>query len=183
MDRISSHKQNLVVATWIAALAAVSAPAFAQKSDEEVATAGQKPIWALISVPLQYNYDHEIGTQQVGHRNYLNVEPVIPFSIGQDWNLISRTIVPLIDQRDIVAGLGSQSGIGDITQSLFFSPKKPTAGGGSWGAGPGVLMPTGDGGLVRPNERGRSPAGVSPEPGTAVAERRVRILNRARRSD
>src|SRR5258708_11616841 len=167
MDRISSHKQNLVVATWIAALAAVSAPAFAQKSDEEVAKAAQNPISALISVPLQYNYDHEIGTQQVGHRNYLNVEPVIPFSIGQDWNLISRTIVPLIDQRDIVAGLGSQSGIGDITQSLFFSPKKPTAGGWIWGAGPVFLLPPASDDLLGTKERGPGPTPGLPKPQSA----------------
>jgi hypothetical protein len=128
-----SHKQDLIVATWIAALAAASSPALAQTSDEEVAKAVQNPIAALISVPLQYNYDHEIGPQQAGHKNYLNVEPVIPFSIGRDWNLISRTIAPLIDQKDTVAGAGSQSGLGDITQSLFFSPKKPTADGWIWG--------------------------------------------------
>src|SRR3954466_10059209 len=114
MATATSHKQNLIVATWIAALTG-SAPAFAQKSDEEMAKASQNPIAAMISVPLQYNYDHEIGPQRTGHKNYLNAQPVIPFSIGQDWNLISRTIVPLIDQQDIVAGLGSQSGIGDIT--------------------------------------------------------------------
>ena len=74
-------------------LAVASTSVFAQQSDEEVAKAVQNPIAPLISLPLQYNYDHEIGSQQTGHRNHLNVQPVIPISIGEDWNRISRTIV------------------------------------------------------------------------------------------
>jgi hypothetical protein len=145
---------------WTAALAAGSAPAFAQKSDAEIAKAVQNPIAAMISVPLQYNYDHDIGPERSGHKNYLNVEPVIPFSIGHDWNLISRTIAPLIDQHDIVAGLGSQSGIGDITQSLFFSPKKPTAGGWIWGAGPVFLLPSASDDLLGGEKWGLGPTVV-----------------------
>jgi len=55
-------------------------------------------------------------------------------SIGEDWNLISRTIVPIIRQEDMRPGAGRQSGVGDATQSLFFSPKALTAGGWTYGA-------------------------------------------------
>lgn len=73
----------------------------------------------------------------------MNVQPVISFSVGTDWNLISRTIVPLVRQEDVAPGVGRDSGVGDITQSFFFSPKQPTAGGWIWGAGPVLLLPAG----------------------------------------
>lgn len=97
------------------------------------------PVAALISVPQQLNYDE--GYAAGGERWLLNVQPVAPFSISEDWNVISRTILPVIDQDDVIPG-SSQSGIGDITQSLFFSPKEPTASGWIWGAGPAFLLPT-----------------------------------------
>ncbi|MFC6688908.1 transporter [Jhaorihella thermophila] len=98
------------------------------------------PISSLISVPLQYNYDRGMGATGTGHRQTLNIQPVVPISTGQDWNLISRTIIPVIRQKDVVPGT-RRSGVGDIVQS-FFSPKAPTAGGLIWGAGPVLLLPT-----------------------------------------
>ena len=97
------------------------------------------PVAALISVPLQVNYDS--GYDNGGEKWQLNLQPVIPVSISEDWNMISRTILPVIDQHDVVND-DSQSGIGDTTQSLFFSPKKPTASGWIWGVGPAFLLPT-----------------------------------------
>jgi hypothetical protein len=149
-----------VAAASLAALALASADACAQKSEEELAKAAQNPIAAMISLPLQYNYDQKIGPQETGHKNYINVQPVMPFSIGEDWNLISRTILPVIDQQNIVAGSGSQSGIGDITQSLFFSPKKPTAGGVIWGVGPVFLLPTASNNLLGGEKWGLGPTAV-----------------------
>jgi len=81
------------------------------------------PVAALISVPMQFNYDQDIGPADDGDRWLLNVQPVIPFSLNDDWNLISRTILPLVRQSDIFPGAGTQSGIGDVVQSIFFSPK------------------------------------------------------------
>jgi hypothetical protein len=137
-----------------------SADASAQKSDEEIALAAQNPIAAMISMPLQYNYDQKIGPQEDGRKNYVNVQPVIPFSLGEDWNLISRTIVPVIWQEDIFPGAGSQSGIGDVTQSLFFSPKKPTAAGWIWGAGPVIYLPTASDDLLGAEKWGLGPTAV-----------------------
>jgi hypothetical protein len=95
----------------------------------------------LISVPLQFNYDEGFGPND-GERAVLNIQPVVPISLNEDWNMISRTILPLIWQNDIAGPSGEQSGLGDITQSLFFSPKAPTEGGIIWGAGPVFLFPT-----------------------------------------
>jgi len=66
---------------------------------------------------------------------------VVPFDLNAEWNVISRTIVPVVWQDNIFPGAGSQTGFGDIVQSVFFSPKAPTAGGVIWGAGPtGVVI-------------------------------------------
>lgn len=99
------------------------------------------PVAALISVPLQFNYDENIGPMDKGKRFTLNLQPVVPFEINDKWNLISRTILPIIDQKDIAPGSGSQSGLGDTVESLFFSPR-PGPSGAIWGVGPVFLLPT-----------------------------------------
>ncbi|MCF8070620.1 MAG: hypothetical protein K9L30_18725 [Desulfobacterales bacterium] len=58
------------------------------------------PISNLISVPLQYNYDEYGGLNNGASVNRLNIQPVMPFSLTDNWNVITRTIVPLIDQHD-----------------------------------------------------------------------------------
>lgn len=100
------------------------------------------PVASLISVPFQFNYDTGYGPGGTGKRSFLNLQPVVPISIGEDWNLISRTILPVISQKNFAPGV-SDSGIGDVVQSFFFSPKEPTSGGIIWGAGPAFLLPTG----------------------------------------
>lgn len=132
----------------------------AQTSTEELAKKLSNPVAALISVPFQFNYDQNIGPQDDGSRFTLNVQPVIPFSISKDWNLISRTITPVVSQQDIFPYAGSQFGIGDIVQSLFFSPKKPTSGGLIWGAGPVILLPTASDDLLGAKKWGVGPTVV-----------------------
>lgn len=95
---------------------------------------------SLISVPLQNNFDFNAGPLE-GFKYTLNVQPVIPISIGENWNMISRTIAPVISQSDVTAKGESEFGLGDIVQSLFFSPKATTKG-GLWGIGPVFLLPT-----------------------------------------
>ena len=116
-----------------------SAPAGAADADA-LAKQLSNPVASLISVPLQLNYDEGYGADDGGERWTLNIQPVAPFSISEHWNVISRTILPVIYQ-DVPPG-GSDSGIGDTTQSLFFSPKEPTASGWIWGVGPAFLLPT-----------------------------------------
>jgi hypothetical protein len=123
------------------ALAAGAPIASAADSDAELAKKLQNPVAALVSVPMQYNWDTGIGEAKAD-RSLLNIQPVIPFSLNDEWVLISRTIVPLIDAQASGPGTEGHSGLGDITQSAFFSPKKPTASGWIWGAGPVLQLPT-----------------------------------------
>lgn len=118
------------------------------------------PIASLISVPFQFNHDSDIGPADDGRRSTLNIQPVMPFSLNEDWNLISRTIVPIIDQKDIFPGAGSQSGLGDVVQSLWLSPVKPFAG-WIWGAGPVFLFPTASDDLLGGEKWGVGPTAVA----------------------
>jgi len=127
----------------------------------ELAKKLSNPVASLISVPLQSNVDFKIGPDDDGWRYQLNVQPVIPISIGEDWNVISRTIMPLVYQNDIFPGAGDQFGLGDITQSLFFSPKAPSSFGGLvWGAGPVFLIPTATDELLGSEKFGIGPTAV-----------------------
>ena len=110
--------------------------------EERLAKRLSNPVAALISVPFQFNYDSDIGPADDGERVTLNIQPVIPITLNNDWNVISRTIVPVIWQDDIFPGAGDQFGIGDVLQSFFFSPSAPTASGIIWGAGPVIRLPT-----------------------------------------
>ena len=107
--------------------ALVATPALAQQDSAELAKKLSNPVAALISVPFQFNYDHDIGPADDGEKWQLNVQPVVPIELNEDWNVISRTILPVVYQDDIAPGANSQTGIGDIVQSLFFSPKAPTS--------------------------------------------------------
>ena len=99
------------------------------------------PVADLISVPFQANYDCCYGPDD-GDRFTLNIQPVIPVSVGEDWNLITRTILPVISASETVQGAGGDTGLGDVVQSFFLSPKE-ARNGLVWGVGPVFLYPTG----------------------------------------
>ncbi len=136
-----NHKASLLALACALASTSLQAAEPATDDAAELAKKLSNPVAALISVPLQNNFDFGGGPKDDGFRYTLNVQPVIPFSLNNDWNLISRTIVPFIHQENII-GRTTQSGLSDTVQSLFLSPANPTAGGWIWGAGPVLLLPT-----------------------------------------
>jgi len=108
----------------------------------EVAKKLANPIAAMISLPLQLNYQQNYGTNDAGDKWTLNIQPVIPIEINDDWNIISRTIAPLVSYDTGIPGIDTLNGVGDIVQSTWFSPKVPTDNGWVWGAGPVFLIPS-----------------------------------------
>ncbi len=142
----------------LGALAATSHTATAQVA-ADLAKKLSNPIASLISVPFQYNYNDGFGDGD-GQQSYINIQPVIPISIGENWNLISRTILPVVNQSDFTPDNDSQTGLGNITQSFFFSPKEPTKAGLIWGVGPVLQIPTATDGIA-PNQWGAGITGVA----------------------
>ena len=125
----------------------------------ELAKQLQNPIASLISVPIQNNFDWGAGPAGDGFQYKVNVQPVVPFALSEDWNLITRTILPIVYQENIV-GTSSQAGLADTLESLFFSPSKPTKGGWVWGAGPVFLLPTATDDLLGAEQWGAGPTAV-----------------------
>jgi hypothetical protein len=107
---------------------------------EALAKQLSNPISSLISVPFQANWEFGVGPDN-DTRFVLNVQPVMPFSLNKDWNLIERIIMPYLSQPSLVPGSSPTSGLGDFVWSSFFSPVKPTKGGWIWGAGPVFSLP------------------------------------------
>lgn len=130
--------------TFCAILIAVSAvflaalPAWAQES-AEIAKQAQNPIASVISVPLENDFNPQTGIHK--ENSYvLEMKPVVPFTLSNDWNLITRTIIPVIQVPDLAPGVNGTTGVGDVQESLFLSPAK--TGPVIWGAGPVISFPT-----------------------------------------
>ena len=142
------------------ALLAASPCCLAQQHDADaLAKQLSNPISSLVSVPLQLNWDEGYGLDEDGQRFQLNVQPVVPVSLNDDWNMISRTIVPVIAQDDVAPGTGSQFGLGDVTQSLFFSPRG--TGAWTWGFGPVFYLPTATDDELGGRKWGIGPTGIA----------------------
>lgn len=121
------------------------------------------PVASLISVPFQSNWDFGYGSDDEGWQYKLNVQPVVPISLSEEWNLISRTILPVVFQKEIFRGSGEQFGLGDTVQSLFLSPVEPGPLGVIWGVGPVFLLPTGTDELLGADRWGAGPTVVALE--------------------
>lgn len=109
------------------------------QDDSDLAKQTQNPIADLISLPLQNNTNFKFGPEEKT-QNILNIQPVIPVHLNEKWNMITRTIVPLVWQPALVPGEDRTFGLGDTTFTAFFSPKD--SGKMLWGVGPVLLIPT-----------------------------------------
>lgn len=139
------EKSNVAktIGRFIAVLFLIACLGFPQlawsQDDSDLAKQAQNPIADLISLPFQNNTNFKFGPEEKT-QNILNIQPVIPVSLNEKWNMITRTIIPLMWQPALVPGDDRTFGLGDITFTAFFSPKD--SGKMLWGAGPVLLIPT-----------------------------------------
>ena len=151
-------KLMLTMLCLVGVLMAVPLWAAEEESHAELAKKLQNPVADLISVPFQNNVNFGYGPNN-NTQNILNIQPVIPFHITKDWNLITRTIIPLIWQP----WPEKKFGMGDIQESLFFSPTKMVEFGGgkfTFGVGPILNLPTATNDAVGSNKFGAGPTAV-----------------------
>jgi hypothetical protein len=129
---------GLLLGARVLALCLVVQPVHAQDTPE-IAKQAQNPIASLISVPFENDFNPRTGINK--EDSYvMEMKPVVPLTLSTDWNLITRTIIPVIQVPDLAPGVDGTSGIGDVQTSLFLSPAK--TGAVIWGAGPVVSFPT-----------------------------------------
>ena len=132
--------RRLVVCVAVLVLCVANQAVFGQ--DEEasaLAKATQNPVADLISLPLQSNFNTGVGGKD-DLQYVLNVQPVIPTGISEDWNLINRLILPVMYQPEITPGVGKEWGLGNSVYQGFISPKEAKS--VVWGVGPVVQIPT-----------------------------------------
>src|SRR5262245_31885382 len=86
----------------------------AEMSAEELAKLAQNPVGNLISLPFQNNTNLNFGPEK-GTQNILNIQPVVPIGLSKDWNIVTRTIVPVIWNPSLGPGDSATTGVGDTT--------------------------------------------------------------------
>ena len=128
---------KLISAILCLAIIVMALPAWAQTKDEgkaepieksggpvdkddtaQLAKAAQNPIADMVSLPLQVNLNFRYGPSKDKNLTVTNFQPVIPISLGKDWNLITRTIVPFT----CTEYPAYQTGIGNVQFTGFLSP-------------------------------------------------------------
>lgn len=107
-------------------------------SAQELADKLANPVASLVSVPLQNNLNYGIGPYN-GVKYTVNIQPVVPFKLSDNLNLITRYILPVVDQRNITGLNTHEFGLSDATVTAFFAPKSK---GIIYGIGPAFLVPT-----------------------------------------
>lgn len=130
-----------VVLTAMIMLCFAVLPTRAQEDSTEIAKEAQNPIANVISVPVENDFDPQTGTHK-DDSYVMEMKPVVPIHLSNDWILITRTIIPVIQVPDLAPGISGTTGLGDVQESLFLSPTKAGPGGIIWGAGPAISFPT-----------------------------------------
>ena len=134
------------ITTALAACLALSPPAMsygdeaaAHEANEQLARAAQNPVADMMSFPFQDNIGIGYGPGNGQTQNVLNFQPVVPLHVTEDWNVITRTILPIVTQPSFTGGAAT-TGLGNLTVTAFLSPAKPGA--LIWGVGPVASFPT-----------------------------------------
>ena len=152
------HSPIAPSAACAVALCLAAGAAHAEMSSEDLAKLAQNPVGNLISVPFQNNTNFNYGPLD-RTQNILNIQPVYPIHISDDWNIITRTIMPLLWQPALYIGQGSTFGLGDVQFSAFLSPANP--GSVIWGAGAIVQLPTNTSEVLGNDNWGLGPTAVA----------------------
>ncbi len=134
--RVVSILAAILVCT--ATVSRAQQPPAAAGGTEDLAKKLSNPISDLVSVPFQFNWEQGVGPNEAT-RFILNVQPVMPFAMNQDWNLITRVIVPFVSQPALAEGGSPAFGVSDVFASFFISPSRP---GLVWGVGPAFSLPS-----------------------------------------
>jgi len=141
-------KRSAFLAIAVAVRAAlIGAATSAQAAEEEKDPAAKaaldlrNPVATLVSIHLQNDLDFGYGEAKATAFT-ASLIPVVPFPLGTNWNLITRTLVPAIYAESPFRGGGSRGGLGDIVATIYLSPEQPMHG-WYWGAGPGLILPSG----------------------------------------
>jgi hypothetical protein len=144
-------------AIFVSVLLAASQSSEADTDTASQAKQSQNPIADLISVPFQNNTNLDVGPER-STLNVLNIQPVVPVALGPDWNVITRTILPVISEPALSSDQSRTNGIGDLLFSAFFSPRSSQ--GWIWGMGPAIQAPTHSNTLLGNDKWGLGPTFV-----------------------
>lgn len=133
-------------ALTIAAAVLLASPAGADALFE-LAKKVANPLADLATLPALYNWDQRLGSEQDGTSNYVRFQPVLPLHVDEDWNVISRLYMPVIEQSDVDPGSGTDVGLAGVNLSFFLSPRGTAARGLTLGLGPVVGFPASESAL------------------------------------
>ena len=152
------HLISAALTAIVAVVEMIGVPARAEElSKEELAKLAQNPIGNLISVPFQNNMNFNVGPYRA-FQNILNIQPVIPINLNEQWNVITRTIMPVVFNPALSPSIGAVGGLGDLQFEGFLSPAQP--GKWIWGLGPIIQFPTHTAPILGDDNLGLGPTGV-----------------------
>lgn len=124
---------------WVLVLTAANVTVAQDNSAAALAKKAQNPIASMMSLPIQSNIDFDWGPDSETFA-VTNIQPVLPFKLNDNWNLVTRTILPIVSQPGLTPGQDRKWGTSDTVFTAFFVPSD--SGDWTWGVGPVVQLPT-----------------------------------------